>query len=366
MESLEAIVAVLDHALETLAGPFDHGRPGREPAAEAVRDRVPEPSPTSRPIRSSSSCSGAPPRSSPSSWRAICGSSRPPARRPPSRAVRRHPASVRRPDPVRVRPDQDVQGPARRADARRDLLGLRPADDRHGQHRHRRAHPGGHLDARSTAPCGPRLGDAERRRGRSSWSRSLLGVRAAADLAAAPPDVQPRRADHPGDDRRGRRRPSSSPRSSRSPATATIPGAFVAERARRRRSRGLGRRRRSRPRSSSCGGRTSRSSRRSCVYLPVQQAPPHRDRASRTSGSASSRRAASCRRWTSRREDATFGLKTLQDLGWKDLLDGFTCTECGRCQAACPAECHRASRSTPRPSSWASGTCRSRPSTAST
>src|SRR6476469_3735512 len=37
------------------------------------------------------------------------------------------------------------------------------------------------------------------------------------------------------------------------------------------------------------------------------------------------------------REDATFGLKSLQDLGWKDLIDGFTCTECGRCQAACPA-----------------------------
>jgi Fe-S oxidoreductase/nitrate reductase gamma subunit len=37
------------------------------------------------------------------------------------------------------------------------------------------------------------------------------------------------------------------------------------------------------------------------------------------------------------REDATFGVKTLADLGWKDLLDGFTCTECGRCQAACPA-----------------------------
>ena len=36
-------------------------------------------------------------------------------------------------------------------------------------------------------------------------------------------------------------------------------------------------------------------------------------------------------------ETATFGLKTLQDLGWKDLLDGFTCTECGRCQEACPA-----------------------------
>jgi Fe-S oxidoreductase len=37
------------------------------------------------------------------------------------------------------------------------------------------------------------------------------------------------------------------------------------------------------------------------------------------------------------REDATYGLKSLQDLGWKDLLDGFTCTECGRCQQACPA-----------------------------
>ncbi len=36
-------------------------------------------------------------------------------------------------------------------------------------------------------------------------------------------------------------------------------------------------------------------------------------------------------------ENATFGLKTLQDLGWKDVLDGFTCTECGRCQEACPA-----------------------------
>jgi heterodisulfide reductase subunit C len=37
------------------------------------------------------------------------------------------------------------------------------------------------------------------------------------------------------------------------------------------------------------------------------------------------------------REDVTFGVKTLADLGWKDLLDGLTCTECGRCQDACPA-----------------------------
>ena len=36
-------------------------------------------------------------------------------------------------------------------------------------------------------------------------------------------------------------------------------------------------------------------------------------------------------------EDARFGVKTIEDLNWKDLLDGFTCTECGRCQEACPA-----------------------------
>ena len=36
-------------------------------------------------------------------------------------------------------------------------------------------------------------------------------------------------------------------------------------------------------------------------------------------------------------DDATYGLRTLADLGWKDVLDGLTCTECGRCQDACPA-----------------------------
>lgn len=35
--------------------------------------------------------------------------------------------------------------------------------------------------------------------------------------------------------------------------------------------------------------------------------------------------------------DARFGIKTIEDMNWKDLLDGFTCTECGRCQEACPA-----------------------------
>jgi Fe-S oxidoreductase len=36
-------------------------------------------------------------------------------------------------------------------------------------------------------------------------------------------------------------------------------------------------------------------------------------------------------------DTARFGVKTIEDLAWKDLLDGFTCTECGRCQDACPA-----------------------------
>jgi nitrate reductase gamma subunit/ferredoxin len=36
-------------------------------------------------------------------------------------------------------------------------------------------------------------------------------------------------------------------------------------------------------------------------------------------------------------EGATFGLRALADLSWKDVLDGLTCTECGRCQDACPA-----------------------------
>ena len=36
-------------------------------------------------------------------------------------------------------------------------------------------------------------------------------------------------------------------------------------------------------------------------------------------------------------ETGTFGVRAVVDLGWKDLLDAFTCTECGRCQSQCPA-----------------------------
>jgi len=32
-----------------------------------------------------------------------------------------------------------------------------------------------------------------------------------------------------------------------------------------------------------------------------------------------------------------FGAKDIKDLSWKNLLDAYSCTECGRCSAACPA-----------------------------
>ncbi|MEP6595453.1 MAG: (Fe-S)-binding protein [Ginsengibacter sp.] len=34
---------------------------------------------------------------------------------------------------------------------------------------------------------------------------------------------------------------------------------------------------------------------------------------------------------------AKFGAKDVFDLSWRNLLDAYTCTECGRCTAACPA-----------------------------
>ena len=32
-----------------------------------------------------------------------------------------------------------------------------------------------------------------------------------------------------------------------------------------------------------------------------------------------------------------FGIGTVEDLTWKQMMDSFSCTECGRCQDACPA-----------------------------
>ena len=38
-------------------------------------------------------------------------------------------------------------------------------------------------------------------------------------------------------------------------------------------------------------------------------------------------------------EGNVFGANNVDRLSWKDLLDSFSCTECGRCQNACPAAC---------------------------
>ncbi|KIC91816.1 (Fe-S)-binding protein [Flavihumibacter sp. ZG627] len=35
--------------------------------------------------------------------------------------------------------------------------------------------------------------------------------------------------------------------------------------------------------------------------------------------------------------DPSFGAKDVQDLSWRNLLDAYSCTECGRCSDACPA-----------------------------
>ncbi len=36
-------------------------------------------------------------------------------------------------------------------------------------------------------------------------------------------------------------------------------------------------------------------------------------------------------------EPERFGAKDIQDLTWKSLMEAYTCTECGRCSSACPA-----------------------------
>ncbi len=36
-------------------------------------------------------------------------------------------------------------------------------------------------------------------------------------------------------------------------------------------------------------------------------------------------------------EPSRFGAKDVQDLTWKQLMDAYTCTECGRCTSVCPA-----------------------------
>ncbi len=36
-------------------------------------------------------------------------------------------------------------------------------------------------------------------------------------------------------------------------------------------------------------------------------------------------------------EELVFGAKNIEDLSWKNLMDAYSCTECGRCTSRCPA-----------------------------
>ena len=75
---------------------------------------------------------------------------------------------------------------------------------------------------------------------------------------------------------------------------------------------------------------------------PQVEAPAHlRQRAERVLLEHPRARPAPARRrstWrSSRRATLVLGAGTLEDLTWKEILDTYSCTECGRCQNVCPA-----------------------------
>jgi Fe-S oxidoreductase len=71
-------------------------------------------------------------------------------------------------------------------------------------------------------------------------------------------------------------------------------------------------------------------------------APAQRDAATATRDAATAGRAAEAATRSAGTDapaldSARFGASRLDDLTWKDLFDSLSCTECGRCQDACPA-----------------------------
>ena len=236
---------------------------------------------------------------------------------------------------VQTKMFKDAQG---RPDARRHLLGLRAADDRDGQHRHRRDHPAGPVDPVRRPVLGADQRDAERRRGhRPGLDR--LGVLPAAGLETAPADVQPGRAADPRDDRR-RGRDRAVRAGLRGRGARRDPRRVRVERPGRPAQR-ASRRRRSKSASRSSGGRTSRSSPRSCATCRSASTSTSR-RPSRTSSSASSSRAASCRSSISRTRTPRSGSRRSR-------------TSAGRtCSTASPAPNAVAARRPARPRTPAS------------
>ena len=57
----------------------------------------------------------------------------------------------------------------------------------------------------------------------------------------------------------------------------------------------------------------------------------------RSSSNTSGPGVGAMRSWTSRRTPSSSARPTSTHLTWKNLLDGYSCTECGRCTAVCPA-----------------------------
>ena len=253
--------------------------------------------------------------------------------------------------PLRPRPDADVPGPARGPDALRHLLGLPPADHRHGEHRDRRSHPGGPVVAGRRGPVGRDHGAAERRRRRRAGVHRLRDL-PAGGRAAEPPHAQPARARHPGADRRGRG-DRAARAGVRGRGVRRDPGRVRRERAGRRAGRPRGGRERGPVRRLLVGahGRWSRSSCATCPSASTSTSPPR----SPTSSCASSPPAASCPRWTSRPRTRCSGC------GRSRTCPGRTCSTASPAPSAAaasrPARPTRpGSRSTPRRSSWASAT----------
>ena len=185
----------------------------------------------------------------------------------PARAVRPDRRAARRPDRVRVRPDEDVPRLAGRPHARGDLLGLRAADDRDGERRHRRADPDDPVDP-VRRPALDAISAMQNVVAVIVLAVDRLGVRGGGSSRAAAADVQPRRAGDPGDDRR--RRPDGAAggglrvRRVRRPARRVRLG-----RARGAAARGAVAGRRSRSRSRSCGGLHIVLVAAFLVYLPL-------------------------------------------------------------------------------------------------
>ena len=102
------------------------------------------------------------------------------------------------------------------------------------------------------------------------------------------------------------------------------------------------------------------------VYLPVQQAPPHRDELLQRllPQARPARRAA--RRWTSRTRTPRSGCGRSRTSAGRTSSTASPAPSAGAARPPARRTRTRASRSTPRPSSWASARCRSRRSTGST